>query len=434
MLDNFGLGEFFFLALLALLFFGPERLPQIGARLGRWVGNLTQYSKAFMTEWREEALAIHDAVEEVKGIRDEIVAAQREISGTLDTARSDMEEGLDAAREAVTGATHDVTARIQQQRFRAAQDFDQLGADEPAADASASGTDAAISRTQEVLASLEKRQGAASKAATADEAAAGVPSAELIAAGAPVPTGAAKGSPTEPSDGESPGETQAATAASPGDEEWERIHQLIEDGMKPKHPTDVEPEAQDAAAERPAPAGAAARRPTPGSPTAATPGSSTTTAQGSSSEEAGAELEETPEPPKKESAFDRTQKVLETLRKRRAGITEESPAVPEALETDAEPVAEEEPERTPSLPRETAFDRTQQVLQNLKRKREGKGQETQVTVPLQSVNRDDFERLNSEVLELREQMEALRNELHALRALAGQAGTTADDMSIEEVA
>ena len=58
MLDNFGLGEFFFLAMLALFFFGPERLPQIGARLGRWVAGLTQYSKAFLTEWREEALAI----------------------------------------------------------------------------------------------------------------------------------------------------------------------------------------------------------------------------------------------------------------------------------------------------------------------------------------------------------------------------------------
>jgi len=153
MFDNFGLGEFFFLALLALLFFGPERLPQIGARLGRWVGNLTQYSKAFMTEWREEALAIHDAVEEVKGIRDEIVAAQREISGTLDTAREDMVDGLDAAKEAVSDATTDVRTRIQQQRVRAVEDFDQLGEGESGTDSSASvsgasGTDHKVQRLQ----------------------------------------------------------------------------------------------------------------------------------------------------------------------------------------------------------------------------------------------------------------------------------------------
>ena len=40
MLDNFGMGEFLMLALFALLFFGPERLPQIGAQLGKWLSKL----------------------------------------------------------------------------------------------------------------------------------------------------------------------------------------------------------------------------------------------------------------------------------------------------------------------------------------------------------------------------------------------------------
>ena len=48
MLDNFGFGEFFTLALLALLFFGPEQLPRIGARVGRWIRNMTQYSRSFL--------------------------------------------------------------------------------------------------------------------------------------------------------------------------------------------------------------------------------------------------------------------------------------------------------------------------------------------------------------------------------------------------
>jgi hypothetical protein len=74
------------------------------------------------------------------------------------------------------------------------------------------------------------------------------------------------------------------------------------------------------------------------------------------------------------------------------------------------------------------------VLQNLKRKREGRDQGTPAKVPFPPVNRDDFERLSSEVLELRDQMEALRNELRALRALASQASASADDVSIEEVA
>jgi sec-independent protein translocase protein TatB len=106
MLDNLGLGEFFFLALLALIFFGPERLPQIGARLGRWIRSLTQYSSTFLNEWRDEALAVRDAVQEVKGIRDEIVAARAEIAGTLETARADVSG-------AVSGARLDVQQQIQ---------------------------------------------------------------------------------------------------------------------------------------------------------------------------------------------------------------------------------------------------------------------------------------------------------------------------------
>jgi Sec-independent protein translocase protein TatA len=106
MLDNLGLGEFFFLALLALLFFGPERLPRIGAQLGHWVRSLTQYSSAFLNEWREEALAVQDAVEQVKGIRDEIVAARSEITGTLAMARTDMSD-------AVSGATREVEQQVQ---------------------------------------------------------------------------------------------------------------------------------------------------------------------------------------------------------------------------------------------------------------------------------------------------------------------------------
>ena len=106
MLDNLGLGEFFFLALLALIFFGPERLPQIGARLGRWIRSLTQYSSAFLNEWRDEALAVRDAVQEVKGIRDELVAARAEIAGTLETARTDVSD-------AVSGARLDVQQQIQ---------------------------------------------------------------------------------------------------------------------------------------------------------------------------------------------------------------------------------------------------------------------------------------------------------------------------------
>ena len=98
MLDNFGMGEFFALAILALLFFGPEQLPRIGAQIGRWTSTMTGYSKAFMTEWRDEALVLHDALAEVRGIRDELAAARADITSTLDTARGDVNGALAGAK------------------------------------------------------------------------------------------------------------------------------------------------------------------------------------------------------------------------------------------------------------------------------------------------------------------------------------------------
>lgn len=113
MLDNFGLMEFLTVALMALLFFGPERLPQMAARIGRWLASLTRYSKAFMTQWSEETMAIQDAVAEVKGIRDEILSAQQEIAGSLAIAREDIEGAIGDARTTVNQLTPDPQALLE---------------------------------------------------------------------------------------------------------------------------------------------------------------------------------------------------------------------------------------------------------------------------------------------------------------------------------
>jgi sec-independent protein translocase protein TatB len=159
MLDNFGFGEFFFLALLALLFFGPERLPQIGAKIGQWIASLTQYSKAFMTEWSEEALAIRDAVEEVKGIRDEIAAAQAEIAGTLNTARNDVDGALSDARADVQQQIASVgTAAAPEATSPAPSAAPTVERSVDAATPDAAGSeDAAIAKTQQMLSDLKEK-------------------------------------------------------------------------------------------------------------------------------------------------------------------------------------------------------------------------------------------------------------------------------------
>jgi Sec-independent protein translocase protein TatA len=373
MLDNFGLGEFFFLALLALLFFGPERLPQIGAKFGRWVAGLTQYSKAFLTEWREEALAIHEAVEEVKGIRDEIVAARAELSSTLDTAREDLTEGVDAAKEAVSGARLDVTQRLQEQQQQTVADLEQMAEGERGeVTPDGAGEQEAIERTQQILDGLVKRRQDAVVAEAGDDGAG------------------------------------AETPAEGG-------HDLLleEDESKATVPPQ------------------------------------------SSTEQVGAgvvetETEEAPEQPKV-TPYERTQRILEELKQKRSGVVVEGPAVasgepePSAVVSTQEGEAQgKEPEQEePSRPKTAAaFDRTQEILQGLIKKRKSEAEpaatveaiasvdEAQVT----SIDPAEFEQLSVQVAQLRDEMAALRQEVQALRAAAVRVDETADELPVEEAA
>jgi Sec-independent protein translocase protein TatA/outer membrane murein-binding lipoprotein Lpp len=407
MLDNFGLGEFFFLAMLALLFFGPERLPQIGARLGRWVGSLTQYSKTFLTEWREEALAIHDAVEEVKGIRDEIVAARAELSSTLDIARDDLTEGVDAAKEAISGATRDVTQRIETQRQQATSDLDQMAKEEKGeVTPDGSGEREAIERTQQILDTLIKKRDEAGDDGTGDETA-----------------------------------PEQVRELLPEEDEWERNRRFIEEEMAWKRETDLPRSAYYPGKEETEKAEV---------PESAASKSETTVSQAESvTEQEDTEAEDTPEQPK-ETPFERTQRILEDLRRKRAGEIVEEPEPPsEELVEEGQPVATESEEEEPARTKQaTAFDRTQEILQDLMKKRGGAqaieepagavgaaASATAGALEAPSIDPAEFERLSTQVTQLRDEMAALRQELQALRAAATRVDeSTTGELPVEEAA
>jgi len=52
---NLGGGEILLIALMALILFGPKRLPDIGRQVGRAVGELRRMSRQFEREVREHA-------------------------------------------------------------------------------------------------------------------------------------------------------------------------------------------------------------------------------------------------------------------------------------------------------------------------------------------------------------------------------------------
>lgn len=150
MFDNLGMAEFLTIAFFALLFFGPERLPRMGAKLGEWLAKLTQQSRLFMTQWREEALAVQEAVEEVRGIRDEIMAARNEIASSVNTAQQDINQSLDDAKKVVSSSQVTLADLAEQAR----QEKQQPAQVAAGTKAKQDGDRSAIEQTQKILAEL----------------------------------------------------------------------------------------------------------------------------------------------------------------------------------------------------------------------------------------------------------------------------------------
>ena len=395
MLDNFGLGEFFFLAMLALLFFGPERLPRIGASLGRWVSNLTGYSKAFLTEWREEALAIHDAVEEVRGIRDELAAASAELSSTLDVAREDMSEGLGAAKDAVSGARLDVVQRVANQQEEALTDLDTIAKKEEKETESDLGEEEAIGKTQQILADLRKKLEAANAVSGDDGADAASSDDGADAASSDDSADAISGDDSA----DAVSGDDSADAAS-GDDEASEPDQGSPESVEGASQID------EATADLPAQEGESEADTTESSP-----------------EEIKAE--DMPPPPK-ETAFDRTQKILDDLVKRRSAKAQTESAV-KAIEPadgqDDTPTDERADEPKTDTPSDEGVD------------------EPKTDTP--PIDPYEFERLSAQVDQLQAEIVALRGELQTIltsttqdeQAVAGEkAETSPNELSVEEAA
>ena len=93
---NIGLGELLFIALIALVVLGPERLPEMMRRLGRVTGQIRALSAEFQRQLDEETRDLRQPFDE----------ARREVEGTirpLREARDEVDGALAPLREARDG-------------------------------------------------------------------------------------------------------------------------------------------------------------------------------------------------------------------------------------------------------------------------------------------------------------------------------------------
>lgn len=65
-----GLPELFVIALVALIVFGPERLPEMAAQLGKWVAALKSQANSARAELKKsaDATGLSDIANDLKGL------------------------------------------------------------------------------------------------------------------------------------------------------------------------------------------------------------------------------------------------------------------------------------------------------------------------------------------------------------------------------
>lgn len=96
-MDILGIGfpELLFIFVVALMIFGPRRLPEMAAKAGKLVRDLRNVSQGFMTEWQRE-IAVVEELEQVRKeleatkqslqqVKHEVTAGTAEIDQTLRT-------------------------------------------------------------------------------------------------------------------------------------------------------------------------------------------------------------------------------------------------------------------------------------------------------------------------------------------------------------
>lgn len=97
MFGNFGFAEMMFIAVIALIFFGPRKLPELGKSLGETLGQFKRASEDFKRSWEEEV-----EIEKRRPLdTPKIVAAQDTVPSTVLTtppAAEDAPESAEAAK------------------------------------------------------------------------------------------------------------------------------------------------------------------------------------------------------------------------------------------------------------------------------------------------------------------------------------------------
>ncbi|MBI1878202.1 MAG: twin-arginine translocase TatA/TatE family subunit [Chloroflexi bacterium] len=108
-----GFPELVFIFIIALMVFGPRRLPEIAGKAGRIVRDLRNMSQGFLAEWQREitAAARLEEIEQVRKELEETKQALRQTQTEITTGTAQIGQSINSvARPQPTSPTNSATA------------------------------------------------------------------------------------------------------------------------------------------------------------------------------------------------------------------------------------------------------------------------------------------------------------------------------------
>ncbi len=108
-MDILGVGfpELVLIFVIALMVFGPRRLPIIAARVGKTIRNLRQMSQALMIEWQREiniATELEELRKELQDTKEDLQQAKQAVTSGLSTVKQETDDLSESIQKEVSAA------------------------------------------------------------------------------------------------------------------------------------------------------------------------------------------------------------------------------------------------------------------------------------------------------------------------------------------
>ena len=110
-MPDVSLTEFAIIGLVVLIVFGPNRLPEISRKAGKWARELRSISREFRRGIEREVAVVQEPLQEIKkDLAGPMAQIKQDLKGPLDEIKKDLKEPLDEIKEDLAGPVEQAAA------------------------------------------------------------------------------------------------------------------------------------------------------------------------------------------------------------------------------------------------------------------------------------------------------------------------------------